>query len=261
MEHQVPDAMLQNKPLVEALAEIRWELDSPLPNVHVDRHFKILLGRLYDRVRVDYPIHEQLPTATMPDELIGYTVQHRFRRASNDWPLVQVGPGIFSVNATSDYVWDDFRRRAVSAVHWLYEAHPDPTVLKINSLLLRYIDARRFDYTNEDILAFLRDKLHVTVSLPGSLFENASIEPLPQQFALQTAFVCTSPPSTVAIGFAAGQANDEPSLLWETLVRATDDQVPPMPDGFEKWLDAAHTITHDWFFKLIEGDLLEEFRG
>jgi uncharacterized protein (TIGR04255 family) len=34
-----------------------------------------------------------------------------------------------------------------------------------------------------------------------------------------------------------------------------------MPAGFEGWLDAAHTIIHDWFFKLIEGDLRKEFQG
>jgi uncharacterized protein (TIGR04255 family) len=252
---------LTNKPLVEALVELRWELSSPVPTMHVDPHYKILLGRLYDRVNADYPAHEQLPTATMPDELVGYLVQHRFRSAPDDWPLVQVGPGILSLNDTAKYVWDDFRSRAVSAVNWLFEAHPEPEALKINSLLLRYIDAWQFDYTHEDVLAFLREKMQVTVSLPSSLFEDAPIDPLPQHFTAQTTFSCAAPPATVTIGFATGQANERPSLVWETLVRSTDTQVPPMPEGFENWLDAAHTITHDWFFKLIEGDLFEEFQG
>lgn len=252
---------LTNKPLVEALVELRWELDAPVPTMHVDPHYKILLGRLYDRVKADFPVHEQLPTATMPDELVGYMVQHRFRTAPSDWPLVQVGPGIFSVNDTTNYVCDEFRQRAVSAVNWLFEAHPDPKALKINSVLLRYIDARQFDYAQEDILVFLREKMQVTVSLPNSLFEDAPITPLPQHFTMQTAFTCTDPPATVSIGFATGQANERPSLVWETLVRSMDSQVPRMPDGFEAWLDAAHTITHDWFFKLIDGDLLEEFQG
>jgi uncharacterized protein (TIGR04255 family) len=164
------------------------------------------------------------------------------------------------VNDAATYVWDDFRRRAVSAVDWLFEAHPEPEALQINSLLLRYIDAREFDYTREDVLAFLRDKMQVTVSLPGSLFKDGPIDPLPQHFTAQTAFRCTDPPGTVTIGFATGEANERPSLVWETLVRSTDAHVPPMPEGFAGWLDAAHTITHDWFFKLIEGDLFEEFQ-
>jgi uncharacterized protein (TIGR04255 family) len=255
------DLNLPNKPLVEALVEIRWELDSPVSNVHLDPHYKILVGRLYDRVKDEYPIYEQLPTATLPDEFAGYLVQHRFRSAPNDWPLVQVGPGILSVNDTAKYVWEDFRFRAVSAVNWLFEAHPDPASLKINSLLLRYIDARPFDYAHEDVLAFLQEKMRVTVSLPASLFENSSIDPIAQQFTAQTMFACSEPPGTVTIGFATGQTNERPSLAWETLVRSTDTQVPQMPEGFEAWIDAAHIITHDWFFKLIKGDLLEEFRG
>lgn len=91
----MPSKVLKNKPLVEAILEVKWALTSPTPGVQIDPHYKILLGRLYDKVCEQYPEHEQLPTATVPDEIVGHTVQHRFRYAPNDWPLIQVGPGIF----------------------------------------------------------------------------------------------------------------------------------------------------------------------
>lgn len=97
-------ANLANPPLVEALVEVRWELDSPAPGVSLDPNYKILLGRFYDRVRADYPFHEQLPMSLAPDELTGYQVQHRFRLAADAWPLVQLGPGILSLNDTAAYV-------------------------------------------------------------------------------------------------------------------------------------------------------------
>jgi uncharacterized protein (TIGR04255 family) len=34
-----------------------------------------------------------------------------------------------------------------------------------------------------------------------------------------------------------------------------------MPNDFEKWLDAAHAVTDDWFFKLIDGELERRFSG
>jgi uncharacterized protein (TIGR04255 family) len=34
-----------------------------------------------------------------------------------------------------------------------------------------------------------------------------------------------------------------------------------MPKGFANWIDAAHAITDDWFFKLIEGELERRFSG
>ena len=250
---------LKNKPLVEALVEVRWALGSPAPNVNVDPYYKLLLGRLFDRVKTAYPEHEQLPSALMPDEFAGYIVQHRFRRTVNGWPLVQVGPGIFAVNETVAYVWDDFRDRAISAVKALYEAHPKPEDLKITSLLLRYIDARPFDYGQEDVLAFLRKKMGVEVLLPSSLFEDNNIKHVPKNFTTQAAFDCGNPPGTVSLGIATGISNDQQALVWETMVQSGDSEIPTMPDDFDAWLNAAHAITHDWFFKLIEGDLEKEF--
>ncbi len=59
---------------------MRWELQERAPGMEIDPHYKILIGRIYDMVRSEYPFHEQLPTATIPDEIAGYVVQHRFRK-------------------------------------------------------------------------------------------------------------------------------------------------------------------------------------
>ncbi len=210
-------------------------------------------------MRADYPEHEQLPAATMPDEFVGYVVQHRFRHGPNDWPLVQLGPGILSVNETTKYVWEDFRARAIAAVGALFDAHPKPSELRIDSLLLRYIDAKELDYSTEDVFAFLKNKMDVTISLPNRLFTGTQIKSIPQHLTWQTAFGCSNPTGSVVLGFATGLSDDHPSLIWETMVRSTGPEAPAMPTHFEGWLDAAHDITHDWFFKLIAGELEREF--
>ncbi|MCD6239350.1 MAG: TIGR04255 family protein [Thermotogae bacterium] len=92
--------ILKNKPLVEAIFEFRWKLQEPSIGVKIDPHYKILIGRMYDRVKDEYPFHEQLPAATMPDEIAGYVVQHRFRKDKDKWPLIQIGPGIITLNDT-----------------------------------------------------------------------------------------------------------------------------------------------------------------
>src|SRR3989304_4360283 len=126
----------KNKPLVEAIFEVRWKLQGAPPGPVIDPHYKLLLGRLFDRFLKDYPEHEQLPAANIPDEIAGYIIQHRFRVAANKWPLVQVGPGVFSVNSTSDYIWPDFRLRVETALEKLYDAHPKVTDLKVTNLIL-----------------------------------------------------------------------------------------------------------------------------
>lgn len=257
----MPSKILKNKPLVEAILEVKWALTSPTPGVQIDSHYKILLGRLYDKVSEQYPEHEQLPTATIPDEIVGQTVQHRFRYGPNDWPLLQVGPGILTLNDTHKYIWSDFRSRSLSAVDKLFEAYPKPSDLRIESLVLRYIDAVEFDYLKSDLAEFLKEKMKVAISLPESLFASLEVQKHPVFLGLQSVYPCQKPKSQVTVRFSSGQKESRPALLWETLVESKGDDVPPMPKGFANWIDAAHTITDDWFFKLIEGELERRFSG
>lgn len=124
---------LRKKPLVEVILEVRWgptlAVDAPPPDP--DPNYSLLVGRLFDRVRQAYPFHEQLPTAQLPDQMVPGVPQHRFRPAPNDWPLVQLGPGLLTVNETAKYTWSDFRSRAMVAVEHLYTAHPVPQTLRM----------------------------------------------------------------------------------------------------------------------------------
>lgn len=257
----MPNKQLANKPLVEAIFELRWALVSQSPGHETDPHYKLLLGRLFDRLQSGYPEHEQLPTANFPDELVGHVVQHRFRSGRDQWPLIQVGPGILTVNSTADYVWKDFCIRTVNAVDTLHDAHPKVGELKVSKLILRYIDAVEFDDSKENAYAFLRDYLKVSAALPPNLFDGTGVEDRPQLFAWQSAFKCSAPKGRVSIKFATGKKDDKPAIVWETTIQTTGDDVPAMPIEFQAWLDAAHTITDDWFFKLIAGELEKRFSG
>ena len=63
----MPHKDLKNSPLVEATLEIRWALtEESVPGIKIDPHYKMLLGRFYERVMEVYPVHETLPAATMP---------------------------------------------------------------------------------------------------------------------------------------------------------------------------------------------------
>ncbi|NCO38439.1 MAG: TIGR04255 family protein [Armatimonadetes bacterium] len=243
------------------MVEVRWALAPGPPGQQTDPHYKLLLARLFDRASGHYPEHVQLPTASIPDEFVGHVVQHQFRVGSGQWPLIQLGPGIMTLNSTEDYLWEDFQPRAVSAVEMLYQAHPKPTELKVANLILRYIDAVEFDYRAEDTFAFLRDMLQVDVSLPGNLFETVKVGQRPLHFNWQSSFACDSPKGAVHLNFATGQKSDTPAVIWETTVQSAASDVPALPGTFADWIGSAHTITDDWFFKLIEGELEGRFSG
>jgi uncharacterized protein (TIGR04255 family) len=259
---------LKNKPLVEAIMEIRWKLE-PIPSdlqktqpaFQTDRHYKLLLGRLYDRIRENYPIHEQLTAANVPDEFVSYLVQHRFRVAENSWPLIQIGPGVFTINSTNDYKWEPFRDRVLDAINKFYDAHPRVDDLKLTNLILRYIDAVGFDYKSINAFDFLKDQLKVGISLPVTLFAKTGVENKPNSFTCQCSFKSDCPKGHITVRFATGQRNNAPAIIWETVVESTGENVPEMTSGFHTWLENAHAIAHNWFFQMIEGELHRRFRG
>ena len=41
--------ILKNKPLVEAIFGLKWELQEPQPEMKIDPHYKLLIGRFYDK--------------------------------------------------------------------------------------------------------------------------------------------------------------------------------------------------------------------
>lgn len=250
---------LQKAPLIEALLEVKWALESPAPSVEIDRHYKFLLGRLFERLQNRYPEHEPLPTSVFPDHMAAHTIQHRFRTAKSAWPVVQVGPGILTFNETDKYTWEDFESNAQEVFSKLFEAHPKPEELKVTNLLLRYINAIEFDYAHDNVLNFLAEELKTSVSFLPALFQGSSVGSNPAKLDCSATFASQDPPGVVLIRFATGHKNKLPALIWELIFETHQDDLPALPHGFAAWMTAAHQILEDWFFKLIAGKLERRF--
>jgi len=252
--------ILKNKPLVEAIFELRWELKELAPGMKIDPHYRIIVGRIYDKVGNEYPFHEQLPTASMPDEIAGYVVQHQFRKGKDKWPLIQIGPGIITVNDTEGYLWEDFEKKIIQTVNTLFESYPDPKInLKFNSVVLRYIDAIALNFENENIFNFLEKQMKIDIRLRPNLFEGTGVKEQPLSFDLRTSFVSTKPKGVVSLRFVRGKIKESDALIWETIVQSVAEDVPKDKDEIEGWVKDAHDLTDDWFFKLIDGELLKRF--
>jgi uncharacterized protein (TIGR04255 family) len=253
--------VLSNKPLIEAIFELRWELKEIIPNVKIDPEYKLLIGRVYDRVRDNYPYHESLDSAKMPDEIAAYLVQHRFRRKDKGWPLIQLGPGIITLNDTEGYLWDDFANRVSDVINITFDAYPDAEEkLRVNSLLLRYIDAIEFDYSKNNIFEFLKNQLKIGVSMHNKLFDDTGVNNLPLSYDLRFAFHSSKPKGAVRLRFVRGKRKGVDSIVWETMVESVSENCPKNKNEIIYWVNEAHNVTHDWFFKLIEGELYERFK-
>lgn len=250
-------------PLIEVIVEVRWKLkEGTHPDTKIDPHYKLLPGKFSDNMIGPYPYHEELPQASIPDEISPYMVKHRFRHQKDEWPLVQLGPGILTVNHTKKYTtFDEFKPLAISAVDVLFKVYPEPADLKIQSIVFRCIDAILIDYQRENVMQFLKEKMGIQISLPEKLFTDTSVERIPQTFFWQTSFICNKPKGLGTIRFALGKSSGNPALIWEQIVGSEDSDVPLMPQGFEQWIDEAHTLTESWFLGLIQGSLEKEFEN
>ncbi|MBI4848297.1 MAG: TIGR04255 family protein [Nitrospirae bacterium] len=255
----MPRKRLENKPLVEAIFELRWELKEIGQGIKVDPHYKILVGSLYSKLKEEYPHHEPLPASSLPDDMAGYVIQHRFRKGENEWPLIQIGPGILTVNDTAGYIWEDFEKKVLAAVTSLFESYPQPENIKINSLLLRYIDAVEFNYQSDNIFKFLLNHMKTGIKLYPDLFNGTGVESVPASFDWRFSFPCKKPEGIIHLRFIRGKKANADGLIWETMVQSTEGKASQISNQIKKWLNDAHNLTDDWFFKLINGELERRF--
>jgi uncharacterized protein (TIGR04255 family) len=255
----MPRKVLKNKPLVEAIFELRWELTQVAEGIKVDPHYKILVGSLYSKLKEEYKFHEPLPSSSLPDDMAGHVIQHRFRRDKNEWPLIQIGPGILTVNDTSGYLWEEFEKKVTDAINCFFESYPEPEKITINSLLLRYIDAVEFNYQAENIFNFLSKHMKTGIELYPALFNETGVDSVPSSFDWRFSFPCTKPEGTIHLRLVKGKKDNADGLIWETMVQSTIGKTSQESEEIQAWLSGAHDLTDDWFFKLIEGELERRF--
>jgi len=261
------DDELKNKPLVEAIFELRWQLQAVGEKKGKgdieqasDPNYKILLARLFEKFIAEYPAPETLATASLPDEMVPYLVQHRFRAAKDAWPLVQVGSGVFSVNDTDGYKWERFLPRCKKAIDQFMESYPVKEDFKPKELILRYIDAIAFDPEKENPFQFVKEKLKTTVSFPEAILDDGKVEKDPSSISWQLGFPTKEPVGTITLKIVSGKKDGNPAIVLDTTVVSKGEQIPKLPDGLTQWLEAAHAISHKWFFSLIKGELEKRFR-
>ena len=245
---------LPNKPLVEAILEVKWgSPDRP------DPAYPMIVGRLYEKMRQRYEAVEDLDLAQFPPAVAVHVPRHRFRTAPNQWPLVQIGPGVAALNDTEAYTWTDFKQRALEFFPAVRKAHPRPDEMTVSSLKLEYIDAVDFDYEQADLRSFLQDKLHISLELPDSLFEGQPVAEQPRHASIQVGFPTRSPRGRIQLSVTTGQREGRPAIILHTFVVSMDSDAQEGWSAFENWLEAAHTVIRHWFFALVQGELLEEF--
>jgi len=254
---------LQNKPLVEAIVEIRWKLPVQDSGAQIDENYQFMLADMRAKLRKDYPAYEPLPTASIPQEISAYIVQHRFRKSDKCWPLVQLGQGILTLNDTTSYDWDnDYKKRTRALLETLFKVYPESETekLHINGLAFRYIDAFKFDFENADVFEFLEESLHTSIKPNESLFEGGIITK-PTAIDFRLTFPSLKPIGQASLRLTRGKHHGFDVILMETSVESGPEEVIDNIKDCASWLTQAHDLCWIWFEGMTRGSLYESFKG
>ncbi|ELR97601.1 TIGR04255 family protein [Gloeocapsa sp. PCC 73106] len=246
---------LTNKPLVEAIFEINWHFSLSEDSL-TSLNYQRLVGSFFEKIQHDYPIYQPISNSL---EVIPEKIQHRFCKDNNEDPILQLGLGIFTINSPSYSEWHDFKIEILKYID-IFNLSQLNLNLSIKSIALRYIDLFNINLVQENIQEFLAQKLKTTIKIESSLFKNQRVKNLPQAFKLKLIFPCENPQGMMHFNLAKGHRSEQDIIICDYGIQSQSDDLSLFRKSPEQWLDESHTVAHDWFFALVEGELLENFR-
>lgn len=228
---------LPRSPLLEVIFEVRW----------VDDASQFWNGDIFPLLKEKYPTRELVnPGLQIPG------IPSAKFKSLNNYPLVQVGNGLLTLNTIDDhYQWADFQDRAIFLLTNLDSLSPI-SQKKEFSLFLNYLDIIEFDFKNQDIVEFFSDFLHLKLNVDFRKSSN------PKQINIALTFDEGSL-GTFNINFNRGRnlRGAEGIMIHTALIGSMTDPTIPKIKG---WMENAHQLTSKTFKDLTAGKLYESFK-
>jgi uncharacterized protein (TIGR04255 family) len=227
-----------------------------------DPSYPMMYGSLYERLKKDFPVIEDLPSVQAHPETTPFVPRHRMRKEKNGYPLIQVGPGIITINDAKGYSWSHFRALILRLIEAVTDLYPT-THLPLNFIKseIRYVNGIRFDIARENPLSFLAEKLHMKVELDSELFELNKLNERPNAIGLNLSYALEKPMGNLTMSANLGQFEGKPAFIQQTLIQSFGELTPSDLSGFAPWLEEAHTAAENCFQVFCKGALMEKFCG
>lgn len=252
---------LLTPPIIETIFEIRWEIESDQQSGRMrDPSYPMMYGSIYERLKKDFPILEDLPSTQAHPEATPFAPRHRMRKEKGGYPLIQIGPGVATVNMAKGYSWKIFASLALRVIECVIDLYP-ANALPLNFIKaeLRYVNGIKFDLARENPLGFLADKLHLKIEPDSEFFEVNQIADKPNGFGFNMAYVLDKPVGNLAIAVNMGQFEGKPAFIQQTLIQSFGEITPADFDAFSLWLEEAHNASENCFQVFYKGELMEKF--
>jgi uncharacterized protein (TIGR04255 family) len=261
---------LPKAPLAEVVFELRWKLQGPPetpPIIKVDPGFLPLLESFTTGIKkIGFGTAKDM---SPPLQTGAYGVARRFFKSPDSaFPIMQVGPGIFATNESSQYEWKAFKSQVKAGLRVLLDSYPKLGVFKLEPSMfeLRYIDA--FDKSllgKAAFLDFLERGTSMKFELPKILTDRELFAGDAEGRFIFARDLKGWKNSRFIMDIGSGKSGDEEVVRLETKVQCEDAGVPglTMPARFmretETWLNFAHGITSPFFKQFVLPHVMRKF--
>lgn len=239
---------LPNAPLVEIILELRWKIVNKIDLSKV----QYLHGDMYSELKDKYPFRESIvPTEIPIDVLINQPI-HRFRSGPNEYPLIQVGPGIITLNTTdSNYYWETFSKWSDELIDVFLRLFTKENSQNITPSIL-YLDFFTFDFEKDDVHQFINKMFNISLS-------QSFVKPDKPPTNLNLGYYYELPLGNLSVVFQKGKnEKKEDGILLQT--RLDGKPLEGKREVLNHWINESHEVCGDLFKKLTDGDLYKSFK-
>lgn len=237
---------LSNAPLVEVIFEMRWDSTS---KQDVDK-FQLLIGAMYAALKASYekPVN-LLPDPNLPIQAFLNKPVYRSTKRGEDDVLYQLGPGVLSINHVgANYDWGVFYQE-ISTIVTTFKALYGFDSQRNIRMGLKYLDFFELSLKENDILTFLKEKIHISVDAP--FIKN----PTGLNFAVSQ----KENDSLFSLKINTGTLNNEREGLIVESFLTTTKQSEALFSLFDEKLQSFHSELCAFFKSLTQGELYASF--
>lgn len=242
---------LSKAPLQEVIFELRWELQvDENTNNMMDKGFDLALGAFGRIIKEQFPEVEKKIPPDIPVQVLQYQPIYQFWSQGHSWPVIQLGPGIMTVNETDEnYDWDKkYFPIVISAIKWLNEAYDSKINFKVASL--KYIDSIMInDYDFNDWNSFINENL--TFNFHNEFDNSKRLK----KFSFSQVFDIEND-SNLHVTISNGTKKNQEVLIWQSAVTSTNEQ---SFSNLTEWINFAHRGTSELFKNITKKDFFESF--
>ena len=244
------------------IVEYRWALTDlkVVEGAQIDPFYQIVLQKFTTKLaEIGFGVVESRVPDDAPIELLAYQPTRLFRAGLNQWPIFQIGPGIFVANIVPPYNgWSSFTPHIEQGLSKLYECYPEEFMVP-QKATLRYLNAFQSSHGMVSQSSYIRNTLKLACELPEQIVSaaegglNEILETGHVRFSL------ASPANALGrIIWGAGRHNNEEAVTLELRVEISVSR-ERTPSYVISVLNDAHSAISAWFEALVSDDLRGHF--